>query len=207
MGATEGEPMRAENHSGLSIKSKHLEYNLLIIQALIIVLPVFILSYLFYTHHISFQASQFFLLAFTLVLILAGLVILRQLADRFLKVVNWAIKAEKGSGQLLPVEETTAELKQISLSFNTVLEKLEKTTAELKLRMTEIAALKELVEAASKIIDIDILLELLLEKAMTVTGAQIGSVFRVDSQAQNLRVVTARGHEPEIPHDACLEGY
>ncbi len=79
-----------------SMKEKGLRYYLLIIEFLVVVIPFVILFYIFYTENAFLESSQMILIALTLVLILAGLMILRQIFDRFSLVAISLKKAEGG---------------------------------------------------------------------------------------------------------------
>lgn len=72
------------------------------------------------------------MIGFTLVLALAGLIILRKVFDEFLMVAVFMKKAEAGDMYMMEVQKSTAELYDISVAFNSLLKKLEETT-----RLTE----------------------------------------------------------------------
>ncbi|TET65824.1 MAG: PAS domain S-box protein, partial [Candidatus Aminicenantes bacterium] len=133
--------------------------------------------------------------AFTLALILAGLIILRQIFDRF-SAISTSIKLAKGVDRhLIDMQKDTAELHEITISFNNLIEKFEETTRELQHREFELFAIKELTEIAGKSLDIHDILNILMEKAMTVSEAQIGSVYMVESEKKRFRVIALRGLE------------
>jgi len=178
-----------------SMKEKGLRYYLLIIDFLVVVIPFIILFYIFYTENTFLKSSQMILIALTLLLILAGLMILRQIFDRFSLVAISLKKAEGGEKALIRVQQDTAELQEIAGSFNNLMNRLEKTTSELQNRVFELITIKELTEVASRSLDIEELLNMLLEKTMAVSKAEIGSVLMVESDTNRFRVVTTRGLE------------
>ncbi|MBE9591921.1 MAG: GAF domain-containing protein, partial [Proteobacteria bacterium] len=178
------------------MKEKGLRYYLLIIEFLVVVIPFVILFYIFYTENAFLESSKMILIALTLVLILAGLMILRQIFDRFSLVAISLKKAEGGEKALIRVQQDTAELQEIAGSFNNLMNRLEETTSELQYRVFELFTIKELTEVASRSLDIEELLNMLLEKTMAVSKAQIGSVLMVESDKNRFRVVTTRGLEP-----------
>jgi len=182
----------------LSIGEKGLRYKLLIIEALIFVLPFFILFYIFYVNNIFLDFSQVLIFALILLIILLGLVILRQIFDRILLVSNFMKKAVNKNEYLTDIHKETAELHEISNAFNSLMKKYENTSNELGRRVFELFAIKELTEIASKSLNIDDLLNLLLEKVMEVTVAQRGSVFMVESEKDRFRVVGSKGLDPEL---------
>ncbi len=177
------------NGEGMGLKNK-----LLMIQTLVIGLPFLIVVYNIYsTGRIQLNISQMIIFALTLVLILAGLMVLRQIFDKFLVVTN-IINKKEGSDQLLiEMQKDTTELHDISVSFSTLMKNFEESTEELKRRVFELFAIKELNEIASKSLDFRELLNALLEKAMAVTKSEIGSVFMVDSKKERFRVVASKG--------------
>jgi len=178
------------------MKEKGLRYYLLIIEFLVVVIPFVILFYIFYIENAFLESSQMILIALTLLLILAGLIILRQIFDRFSLVAISLKKAEGGEKALIRVQQDTAELQEIAGSFNNLMNRLEETTSELQYRVFELFTIKELTEVASRSLDIEELLNMLLEKTMAVSKAQIGSVLMVESDKNRFRVVTTRGLEP-----------
>ena len=177
----------------LSIEEKGLESKLKIIEALVFVLPIFIVCYLFYSNNIFLSFSQIVIIILTLMSILGGLIILHQIFDGFLKVSNFIKTANTCKTSSIYLKDNTAELHQITISFKNLMKNFEKTTEELNRKVSELSSIKEFTEAASKNSNIDDLLGVLLEKAMTVTKAQIGSVQMVELEKQRLRFVASRG--------------
>ena len=140
------------------MKERGLRYYLLIIEFLVVVIPFVVLFYIFHTEKGFLESSQMILIALTLVLILAGLMILRQIFDRFSLIANSLKKAEKGEKALIRVEKDTTELQEIAGSFNNLMKRLEETTGELQHRVYELFAIRELTEVASRNLDIEQLL-------------------------------------------------
>ena len=177
----------------LSIEEKGLESKLKIIEALVFVLPIFIVCYLFYSNNIFLSFSQIVIIILTLMSILGGLIILHQIFDGFLKVSNFIKTANTCKTSSIYLKDNTAELHQITISFKNLMKNFEKTTAELKRRISELSSIKEFTEAASKNSNIDDLLSVLLEKAMRLSKAKSGSVLMVEPEKQHLRFVASRG--------------
>ena len=178
-----------------SMKEKGLRYKLIIIEALIIILPLIILSYLLYKNNFSFEPFHLLVLALTLVLILVGLIVLRQIFDRFFMIATLIKKAERGEEYFMDMQKDTAELHEISISFNKLMKKFEETNAELKQRILELFTIKELIRISNQNLDIDDLLSILLEKVMAASRAKIGSVFMVESEKDRFRIVASKGLE------------
>ncbi len=156
-----------------NIEEKGLRYRLLIIEFLIFVLPFFVLSYIFYINNVFLDFSQMLIFALILLIILAGLMALRQIFDRIFTMTTLVKKAVNNNEYMVDIQNDAAELHEIAGSFNNLMKKYEDTTSELGLRVFELFAIKELTEVASKSLDIDDLLNLLLEKVMAVTKAQM----------------------------------
>ena len=187
--------MKSSNPKELGSKEKGLRYKLLIIEALVFVLPFLIFSYIFYRANVFLDFYQIFIVALTLVLILAGLIILRQIFDRVFLVATLMRKVEGDGKGLIDMQQDTAELHEITVSFNNLMKKFEETTGELQRRVFELFSIKELTEVARKILDVDDLLNVLLAKAMAVSKAQIGSVFVVEPEKERFRVAASMGLE------------
>ena len=121
--------------------------------------------------------------------------ILRQIFDRFFMLATLIKKAESKDNQLIDMKKDTSELHEISVSFNNLIKKFEDTANDLKLRVFELFTIKELTEIASKSLDIEYLLNVIMEKAMIVTTAEIGSVYIVESEKDRFSIVASRGLE------------
>ena len=145
-----------------------------------------------------------FIFALILLIILTGLMALRQIFDRFFTMTTLMKKAVNNNEYLVDIQKDTAELHEISLSFNNLMKKYEDTNNELQSRVFELFAIKEMTEVASKSLDMDELLNLLLGKAMTVTKARKGSVFMVESEKDCFRVIASRGLESGPENDSYI---
>jgi len=178
-----------------SIRERGLRYKLVIIEYLIFVLPFLVLTYMIYRNGYFLKISQLLLFALTLFLILFGLILLRQLFDRFLKIAASIKRAESGERSLVEIQKETTELREITTSFNNLMIQFRDTTDELGKRTFELFAIKELTELAARSLDIDDLLRILLERGMAVSGARIGSVFLVEHETHRFRVVATEGLE------------
>ncbi len=188
----------------LGMREKGLRYYLLVVEFLVVVIPFLILFYISYRENFFINSTQLMLVALTLILILAGLIILRQIFDRFTLLATSLKKAESGERALVGLHKDTAELNEITDSFNKLMGRLEETTGELQRGLFELLTLKELTEAASRSLDVESLLSLLLEKTMSVSRAQIGSVFVVESDANRFRVIAAKGLAPGLRKDSYI---
>jgi PAS domain S-box-containing protein len=177
----------------VGFKENGLRHNLFIIQSLVFVLPVCVLYYIFYRNDFYLKSSQMILFAFTLALILAGLIILRQIFDRFSSLAISIRLAKDGDMRVIDMQKDSTELHEMTVSFNNLIEKLSDTNKELQRRVFELSAIKELIEIVSKTAHVGNILDTLMEKAMAVTHAQVGSVYMVESEKQRFRVIASRG--------------
>jgi len=180
--------------------SKNLRFKLLVVQAVVFVIPFLIISYIFNKNSVTLDSSQMIIIAFILVLILAGLMMLRQIFERFFSMAS-IVKNAMGRDESASVfQKDTDELHEITVSFEGLMNKFENTTNQLGHRVYELLVMKELIEVAAKSSDIDELLGVLLEKVMAATRAQTGSVMRVDREQDKFRLVASRGlrSSPEI---------
>jgi signal transduction protein with GAF and PtsI domain len=82
-------------------------------------------------------------------------------------------------------------MKDISASFSRLVDRLEKTTEDLDRRVFELNAIKEMTDIARKTLHVEELLKAVLDKAMSVVQAKVGSVFTVDTDAKRLRLVAS----------------
>lgn len=168
---------------GLSIEGKGLQYKLVIIQALVFVLPFSILTYLLYTKEAFANTENIIAYLMILFVVLSGLIILRQIFDRILKVSYMAEKVATGFNvqSALDSQNDMVELNDISHSFQSLLVKFQETTSELKNRVNELLAIKELTEIANQAIDIRNLLESLAGKSQILTNATFGVIFLLEN--------------------------
>ncbi|HUV59629.1 MAG TPA: PAS domain S-box protein [Desulfatiglandales bacterium] len=185
--------MTSSPKRSVSFKEKGLRHNLFIIESLVFVLPICILYYIFYRNNFYLESSQMVIFAFTLALILAGLIILRQIFDRFSTLAISIKLAKDGDTHLIDMQKDTAGLHEITVSFNNLIEKFGDTNRELQHRVFELLAIKELAEIVSKMLHIDDILDTLMEKAMAVSQAQVGSVYMVESEKKRFRVIALKG--------------
>lgn len=186
-------------------RTQSIRYKLIIVEALIFALPLLIISYIFYQGDYHLEFSHLLLFATIVLLILAGMVILRQIFDQISSVA----KALKQAGESSPISEDfhkdVEELRDISTSFNSYMEKLDQTASELSQKTLELIAIRELVEFAGKSLNFDNLIHYLLDRAMAVTHAQIGSVFLVDAPSRRFRIVATQGIERDIQKEPFID--
>jgi hypothetical protein len=189
-----------------SIKmNKNLSRKFNIIGLIVVILPILIFTYILQQSSILLNIPQFILFALVLLLILAGLSILRYMFDSLNMVVEFLKKADQDNDSVSQaIEKDVSDLSKISASFETLMERFEKSTAELNQRITELNAIKEMTEVAKETLHVDELLKLVLDKAMQAIGVKNGSVFLVNqADSEGLRFVAAK---PERPIEDDTQG-
>ncbi len=191
--------------SQLGLEGKGLRYKLLVIEALVFVLPFLVLFYLFYQNKTLFHTDQLLMLALILVLILAGLILLRGIFDKVFAVSRMFKNMVSDDQKPVGKEKDIDELRQITLSFSRIMNDLEVSNKQLRQRVFELLSIRELIEVARKSLDIEALLELLLKKAVSVSGAQTASILMVDSDKQHFRVAASQGRKPGPEKSATID--
>ena len=178
--------------------------HLAIIETLIFVLPFLIIFYLFYEKNLFFHASELIVITLIFILVLSGIVFLRQIFDRVLTIAAVLRRAESGETVPVDIKGGAVELENLSISLNRVMERMEKTTETLDRKILELTAIRELYDVARKSIDIDALLKVVLEKAMSMTGSRIGSLVVVDEGSYQCRLVLTKGLDRDFQDNSTI---
>lgn len=178
--------------------------HLAVIETLIFVLPFLILFYLLYEKDLFFQPSELTVITLIFILVLSGLIFLRQIFDRVLNIAAVLRKAELGENVPINIKGGATELEKISISLNKVMERMEKTTEKLDKKILELTAIRELYELARKSLDINALLNMVLEKAMSVTGSKIGSLVVVEEGTRYARLALTKGLDREFQDNSHI---
>jgi methyl-accepting chemotaxis protein len=172
-----------------SIETLCMRDKIIIIESLIFVLPLLILLYIIYQGNYRFDLSQVIMFMGIAIFILAGMIILRQILGRVSIIAMSLKKAESDNAVPIDIQKDVAELHEISVSFNNLLQKLDQVTGELAQKSFELSTIKDLAEIIKDNLSIDDQMSLLLEKCMAVPGAQIGSVFMVEPETRQSGMV------------------
>jgi GAF domain-containing protein len=190
-----------------------LRRKLLVIEMLMVVLPAIAILYLFFAQKVVIDSSLVIIFVLILLLILCGAVLLRQVFDKILLVYTSVNHTPKSEQYLSEIQKDASELHEISASFRALMANFQEANNKLERRVLELFSIRELTEVASKTLDLNELLSVLLEKAMTVTDVDYGSVHMVDSQTRLFRLVSANGdlpddgerQPPQVPDTAVFE--
>jgi len=178
---------------------KGIKYKLILIESLIITLPFLIIVFIIYQGQYSPNLSHIILLAIIFVLIIIGMIIVRQIFEKISTVASVMKKVETGSLASVEIKKDIAELHDITISFNQLARRLEQTTEELNSKSLELLTIKELSEMAQKSLHMNDLMELLLDKSMMLTGADIGSIFMVDETSNRFQIIASKCSGNDVP--------
>ncbi|MBI9075773.1 MAG: response regulator [Desulfatibacillum sp.] len=164
-----------------------------LVQSLVFGLPFLLMLYLHYTGRVHVSTGMVLLLAFVLMIILAGFLILSRFFARVSAFSDMVKKVASGQIAAVPYLVPAGELHEVAGAFNEVLQKMEATNAELSRKVTGLSVMEDLLVAVDQCKDMEGLLDLLLEKTMRLSGAEIGSVFTLDHNTDNLVLVRYQG--------------
>lgn len=176
-----------------SDQDHELQKTLSLIQSLVFGLPFLCFMYLQYKEEIHLTTWQVAAFAFILMIVLAGLVVLRQFFERFSAFSDMVKKAADGQMELAAYKRPSGDLTEMAGDFGNVLQKMERTNEELSRKVAGLSVMKELLNAVDDCPDMDGLLRILLEKSMVLSGAVIGSIFTLDLKSGHLRLVHYQG--------------
>jgi two-component system, cell cycle sensor histidine kinase and response regulator CckA len=203
-------------------KKHRIQDKIVIIEALVFALPFLAFLCIIYQGNYHFDTSQIIMFMVIAVSILVGMIILRQILDRVSMIAMSLKTAESSSAIPIEVHKDVVELHEISVSLNNLLQKLGKTSEELGQRTFELSIIRDVSQIIKTDLSFDDQLNLLLEKCLAVTDAQIGSVFIVEpetrqknialiksqpipvSELYRFRVCAAIGHGEELKKGALL---
>ena len=138
--------MKNSNSNSPSNAKLSLNSKLLIIEVLVFFLPGLIIFYLYYVKHLSLDRSHLIILGSMLLMVLGGLVTIKQIFDRFL-LLNKLIKscsADANPSHFHGIQDDTKELNEITQSFADLMGKFNETSNELKERVAEVAEIKDM---------------------------------------------------------------
>ncbi|MBU2488480.1 MAG: response regulator [Proteobacteria bacterium] len=179
---------------------------LALIEALVFGLPFIGILYLFLLFQDRLDLSGWGALfpAGILLVVLAGLVLLRQVVERFVDFYDQVSDARCGEEALIP-RGRILDFEEAARAVTAAIRKLESTNEELSRKVAGLSMMKELLHVTSDTVDMDVILKALLEKAMILAGSEIGSVFVAEPDG-GLRLVHYKGPgEPPPEKFPCRE--
>lgn len=187
-----------------SIQNMGIHGKLIIIQSLLVIIPFLVLFYAFYHHRVFLNTHQLALIAFIFLMVLGGLHILRQMFERIISLASSVKHAGAQDGEYTDVQSGTDELKDLSNSLHRVLNRLEKTTEDLRRRSFELLTIRESMEAARNSLDTYHIMDMILAKAMGLTEARVGSILIAESSTEQFRVAAIRGSSEVMKKGMCI---
>ncbi len=204
-----------------------IRYRLLLVETLILAIPLLILSLILFQEGDKFTYYHLLLLSMIISLVLAGLIIVRQIFDMITAIATSLKASNSETLRKIDMNHDIAELRSISGTFNNLVHKLEQTTEDLRKRHSQLLTLQDILEITKAEKDIDKIMGVLLEKSMGMTGSQTGSVLSVEQTGiphrnlvfindekgssldqgalYKLRVVAAKGQREEIEKDSVID--
>ena len=165
------------------MQGRDLQYKLVIIQGLVFVLPFCLLTYMLYIKEAFRDVEHVLAYLLLLFVVLAGIITLRQIFDRILRIAAQAQRAAAGDIASFPVENLadTEDLKEISASFKILLDKFQEVGKELTKKTNDLLAIKEISDIANEYLHLDRILQSLCEKSLYTTNAAVATIYYIEN--------------------------
>jgi class 3 adenylate cyclase/GAF domain-containing protein len=174
----------------VSLKGRDLYYRLILVFGIFFLAPVVVFVYFAARYDLlSDQNTPFFFVGF-LAFFLVGFTLLRKLFDQIVDISRF-IKEKTTAGLLLDPEEDPDELQSIVHSFSAMERQTSTIRRRLEKKTVEIGILKELSDLCYVTFDPEEILYITLERALQVTGSDIGSVLTIDKTEHRFFTVKA----------------
>ena len=174
----------------ISLENQTLYYKLNVLFGLFVLYPV--LGFLYFAYKYQIFSDRFLTAFFLIVLIFAliGFTILRKLFDRITGISKLVLeKSEELSGA--GAGSGTNELQRILTSFNAIERRFLDASSRLQTKASEITILKELSDLCYVTLDPSEILHVTLERALTLTGSDVGSILILKKEPRREFVVKA----------------
>jgi len=184
-----------------SIQDKRLSHQFRVFSLLLLLIPTVVFLYIvsgLSSFSELLQAKYIVPYLFSIVVILCVLALLQSF---FIQVAAISSAMVNGSEHVLEEFKeikVAYELRGIADGFGVLLEQYKQAGNDLQNRALELLLIKELAREADISLDMNKLLDTLLDKAMQVTRARIGSVLLVGEDGKNFHVVCSRGPEGAV---------
>ncbi|ACL04584.1 GAF sensor hybrid histidine kinase [Desulfatibacillum aliphaticivorans] len=193
--------MPSSLHKRRSPIKNEVQNTLSLVQSLVFGVPFLCMLYLQYKGIIQVTTWMVLVMAFSLLLILAGFMILSRFFARVSEFSAMVKKAAEGQATVFAYQDSAGELREVAGAFNEVLKKMESANTELSRKVQGLSIMKELLNSVDQCDSMESLMNLLLEKSMRLSGAEIGSVFSYDPHTKNLVLVRYQGPGAPPPPD------
>ena len=167
---------------------------LFFIESLVFLLPSITLIYLFLRKNTFSEMSRMVVILSILLLILAGLITLRHIFDKFHQIIN----VIKGSQSLTASSKHKTDVQENSLNLITqdlksLMENYETKTNLINRKTKELYIVKDIFKLLSKTEIITNLPDILLEKAMRLTDTERGAILFTNPAGNRAHLVTQKG--------------
>jgi adenylate cyclase len=177
--------------NGFSVESQRLNYKLSIIFGLFFLAPI--AGFMYFAVKYNILSDRYIPLYFLALLIFSffGFITMRKLFDeviRISKTLSQTIAEEFSPSQTLQPED---ELKSIVHSFQTIERELRGNIRHLEKKTSDISTLRELSDLCYMTFNTEDLLYITLERALKLTGADIGSVMILEKPKRDTFVIEA----------------
>ncbi|NTV12670.1 MAG: GAF domain-containing protein [Desulfobulbaceae bacterium] len=164
------------------MNNQKLYYKLHIIFILLLLFPCVGFIYFGYKYNSLRDVSIKLIAVVGLVYILVGFTLLRRLFDHIITIsqtIANKVNKEIAAGA---VDGNQGEIQQIIAAFDAVERRLQQSSEQLAKKSSEVSILKELSDLCYVTIDPWEILQVTLERALTITGADVGSVLILDKK-------------------------
>lgn len=179
-----------------SIEDKRLSHQFRIFSLLLLLIPTAVFLYIVSSlASISelLQAKYIIPYLFSLIITMAVLALLQNVFLHLSTISSAMMKEpEQMLGELKDIQGAY-ELRGIVGSFGALLEQYQKASGDLQRKALELLLIKELAEEASSSLDMNMLLNVLLDKVMQINKARIGSIFLIEEDGQSFQILGSRG--------------
>jgi class 3 adenylate cyclase/GAF domain-containing protein len=175
----------------LSLENKNLYYKLTIIFSLFFIVPTVGFLYFGFKYNILKDSHiPFYFIGF-LAFSFFGYSILRNIFDQIRNLSERVTTNFITELDVEPVQESTNELQNIIASFSSIENKFNSTLEMLEQKASEVSILKELSELCYVTFDTEEILNVTLERSMTLTKSDLGSILTLDTVDKKAFVVKA----------------
>ncbi|MFH1081483.1 MAG: GAF domain-containing protein [Pseudomonadota bacterium] len=177
--------------NGLSVENQRLNYKLSLIFALFFLAPI--AGFMYFATKYDILSDEHIPLYFLSLLIFSffGFIMLRKLFDeiaRISKNISQSVEEEFSNSQIPAAE---GELQGIVNSFQTIERELRGNIRHLEKKTADISTLRELSDLCYMTFNTEDLLYITLERALKLTGADIGSVMILEKPKRDVFVIEA----------------
>ena len=175
------------------MENQKLYYKLNVIFILLLLFPCAGFLYFGFKYNFLRDTSIKLIVIVGLLYIYVGYSLLRRLFDSITSIsrtISGKINQEIAVGA---VDDSEGELQQIVASFNAIEQRFRQSSDRLAKKAHEVATLKELSDLCYVTLDPWEILQVTLERALTLTGADIGSVLILDKKRKEFVVKASIG--------------